>query len=154
MAGKFIVSYRDYGKPGEVSTVTFNTPDVNAGNIAAITTSADNLRLAMQAIMTEGSVEKRQLVAWVNDTKVAPVNPFSQREIKWVVKYHDASSLNQYRLEIPQADLSKLDPDNTDKALLTDTDVAAFITQFEGFHISPEGNASVVDEILYLSVKS
>lgn len=154
MGGKFIVTYRDYGVPGETSTVTFNTPEITAANIVAQTAAADALRLAMQAIMTEGSVEKRQLIAWVNDTKVAAANPFSQREIKWVVKYHDASTLNKWRMEIPQADLSKLDPNSTDKALMSDADIIAFVSAFEGFHISPEGNASVVDEILYISVKS
>jgi hypothetical protein len=154
MAGKFICTYRDYGKPGETSSVTFNTVDITAGNIVAQTTAADALRLAMEAIMTEGSIEKRQLVAWVNDTKVLPVSPLSQREIKWVVKYHDASSLNKFRLEIPQADLSKLDPNATDKILMTDPDVLAFIAAFETLHRSPEGNAAVVDEILFVSVGS
>lgn len=154
MAGKYLVTYHDYGKPGETSTVSFNSVDITAGNIVAQSAAADALRLAMEALMTEGSVEKRQLVAWVNDTKVLPTNPLTQREIKWLVKYHDASSLKDYRLEIPQADLTKLDPNATDKILMTDADVVAFIAAFEAFHRSPEGNASVVDEIIYLSVRS
>jgi len=154
MPGKYVVSYRDYGKPGEVSTVTFNTVDINAGNLAAQTADADTLRLAMEAIMTEGSVEQRQLVAFVNETKVLPVSPLSQREIKWAVKYHDNSSLQGYRLEIPQADLSKLDAFANDKIDRTDADVIAFIAAFENFHRSPEGNAVTVDDILFVSVRS
>jgi len=148
MAGKFIMTYKDFGVPKEVSTVVFNTPDVTAGNIVALTTQVDTVRLAMEQIML-GGIQQRQLVAWVNNTKIEPTDPFSQRESKWVVKYVDDSTLNPYHLEIPCADLNFLDPDNSGKADLDHATVGAFVTAFEGLHLSPEGNSVTVREILF-----
>lgn len=153
MAGKYIITYKDFGTPGELSTVTFNTPDANAGNIAALITDGDVLRVAMQKIMI-GGVQKRQLVAFVNETKVEPTNPFAQRETKWLVRYRDASSKNAYSLEIPCADLGKLDPDNSGKALMTDADVIEFKDAFEAYHRSPEGNAAELIEIVHVGRNS
>lgn len=154
MAGAFICTYRDYGKPGESSTVTFNSVELNAGNIVAQTTAADTLRQAMEDLMTEGSIQKRQMVSYINDTKVLAANPLTQREIKWRVKYHDAVSLKTYHMEIPQADLTLLDPNATDKMLMTDPKAIAFKTAFEAFHRSPEGNASILDILEFVSVGS
>lgn len=150
---KYIVSYRDYGTPGEVSAVTFNGADLTAANIVAQTADADALRLAMQELIL-GGVDKRQLVAWVNETKTAPASAYAQRENKWLVRYHDNVTTAKQTLEIPTADLTKLDPTSNDKILRTDADVIAFIAAFEAFVLSADGNPVTVDDILYVGRNS
>lgn len=151
--GKYICTYRDYGTPGETSTVSFPSADINETNYVAQAAAADALRTAMEAIMI-GGIDQRQLVAWVEDTAVAPTDPFAQREIKWIVKYHETASGAKHDLEIPCADLAYLDPNANDKILMTDADVVAFISAFEGF-VKREGTLDVeVDEILFVGRKS
>lgn len=149
-----ICTYKDYGAPGETTTLTFTGADLTAGNIVAQSAAADTLRQAAEALMVEAPIQKRQFVAWVNDTKVAAADPHTQREIKWRVRYHDAVTGKPQSLEIPLADLAKLDPNATDRILMTDADVLAFIAAFEAYQLSDAGNATVVDLIEYVSVKS
>jgi hypothetical protein len=151
--GKYVITYRDYGTPGELSTVTFPGADLTDTNIVAETTAADVLRAAMEALIV-GGIEQRTMVAWVNDTKIAPTVPFAQRETKWLVKYHQTGSGDKHTLEIPTADLNYLDPNANDKILMTDTDVLAFIAAFEAY-VKIDGSLAVeVDEILFVSRKS
>lgn len=151
--GKGLISYRDYGTPGEVSAVTVPMVDITSANIVAQTAALDSFRTAMEAI-TLGGLESRSLVAWTNDTKTAPSSAFAQREVKWLVKYHeDISNGPTHYMEIPCADLAKLDPNSNDKALMTDADVAAFVVAFEAV-VVVGGNACVVDEILFVSRRS
>lgn len=153
MGGKFLLSYKDYGVPGEIGSVAYNTVEITDVNIVAQTAALDTLRLAMEAISL-GGVQKRQLVAWVNETKVEPTDPFAQREIKWLVRYKDTSSDKEYSLEIPCADLQFLDPENSDKALMSGTEVAAYKAAFEAVVRSPEGNATEVIELLFVGRRS
>lgn len=150
---KYIVSYRDYGKPGEVGTVVFTGADLNAGNIVAQSAAADLVRTTMEAI-TLGGLEKRQLVAWVNDLKVEATDPFAQREMKWLVRYHDTVTTEPQRLEIPCADLQYLDPNASDRILMSDPDVAAFVAAFEAFQLSDAGNPVEIDQIVFVGRRS
>lgn len=145
---KIILSYADYGKKPEIGTAVFTGVDLTAGNIVAETTKADTLRTELEKI-TLGGIQKRELVAWVNNTKIAPTDPFAQREIKWVVYYHDNVTGKVWNLELPCADLDKLDPDTNDRADKTDPDVITFIAAFEAFQVSPVGNPVTVDYIAF-----
>jgi len=151
--GKFVITYRDYGTPGELSTVTLPSTDINAANYDAQAAAADAVRTAMEAIML-GGVQSRSLVAWQNDTAVAPTDPFAQRETKWLVRYHETASGAKHTLEIPCADLGYLDPNANDKILMTDPDVGDFIAAFEAY-VKIGGSLAVeVDEILFVGRKS
>lgn len=147
---KLVCTYKDYGIPGELSTVVFTGVDLTNLNIVAESAAADALRLAAEAI-TLGGIQKRALVAWENDTRVEPSDPFAQREMKWLVKYTDDVTSQKYQLEMPCADLQYLDPNNSDKALMTAGPVAAFVSAFEAFQKSPgDGNPVTVNEILFV----
>lgn len=151
--GKYLLSYRDWGNPGEVSTVTIPCVDLHAGNIVEVTTKLEALRAALEAI-TLGGNESKALVAWVNDAKSAPAGPRAQREIKWLVKYHEVTGGNPtHYLEIPCADLDLLDPDRTDAVDMSHESVVAFVEAFEAA-VTVNEHAVVVDDIIYASRKS
>jgi len=145
---KIILSYADYGKKPEIGTAVFTGVDLTAANIVAESAKADTLRTELEKI-TLGGIQKRELVAWVNNTKIAATEPFAQREIKWVVFYHDNSTGKVWNVELPCADLAKLDPNTSDRADMTDADVITFVAAFEAFQRSPVGNEVTVDYIAF-----
>jgi len=146
--GKLIVTFKDYG--GEVSTATFPGSDLTEANIT------DELS-QMTAIVTAlgdvalGKITKIQRVASVSPQEDVPAALFSaQRETKWLVRYHDANTFEKGTLEVPCADLTKLDSADRGRADLTDSDVAAFVTALEAYMVGPGGNAIEVDEIVHV----
>jgi len=151
--GKFLINYRDYGDEGETSLVTVPIVDITDANIVAQTTLLDTLRLAI-ADITVGGLENRQLVAWTNYTQTSPATAWAQREIKWRVRYHeDVANGTPHKMEIPCADLTYLDPNSTDKILMTAQEVIDFVAAFEAV-VNINGNSVVVDGIDFLSVRS
>lgn len=150
---KYIITYKDYGQPGEKSTVTFTGVDLTDTNIVAQTAAADALRQAAEDMML-GGIQSRQFVAWVNETKIEPGDPFAQREIKWLVTYTDNVTDEVFSIELPCADLTLLDPDNSDKALMSSVPVQAFKSAFEAFQRSPRGNAVTLKEVLFVGRRS
>lgn len=151
--GKFLVTYRDYGTPGELSTVTVPIIDLTDTNLVVQTAACATLKQAMDAI-TLGGTASRSLVAWTNDTKTDAESAYAQRENKWLVRYHeDIANGQTHYLEIPCADLTKLDPNANDKALMTDVAIEAFVDAFVGV-VMVNGNAVEVDEILFVTRRS
>lgn len=151
MVSKLQVTLHDYGTPSEKSTSEFRGVTLTAGNFDAQNTLMSNLVSALNGL-TLGNIIKTQRVSNVVESPETQVgmSPFSQRETKWLVRYHDTTSGNKFTLEIPTADLALLDPDNSDKILMTGAEAQAFKTAFEAYHISPDGAAAVLDEILFV----
>lgn len=148
--GKLVLTYRDYGPTGERSTAIFEGVDLTAGNFDAQVTEQNALRNAVNAI-TLGELTKVTRVAVESPQPGAnPASPFAQRELKWLVRYHDDVTGKRATLEIPCADLAKLDPNNEDIADTSDADIAAFITAFEAYVLGPSGNNAVVDQIVFV----
>lgn len=73
--------------------------------------------------------------------------PVAQRELKWLVQYHDTVTLARYTITVPCADVALLDPDNRPYALLSGGAMSFFVSQFNGFVLSPTGHAVVIDSI-------
>lgn len=151
--GKLVLTYRDYGTPGERSTAIFNGPDLTALSFDDEIALQSTLRDAVNAI-TLGELTKVTRVAVESPQPGAmPASPFAQRETKWLVRYSDTVTGDKATLEIPCADLTKLDPTARDKALMTDADVAAFVAAFEAYVLSPgtgtRGNTQV-DELIFV----
>jgi hypothetical protein len=152
---KLVLTYRDYGTPGERSTAIFEGQDMTALNYDAEVTAQNTLRDAVNAI-TLGELAKVTRVAQESPQPGAmPASPFAQRESKWLVRYSDTVTGKKATLEIPCADLAKLDPNSQDRALMTDTDIAAFVTAFEAYVLSPSGTLgnAQVDEIIFVGRK-
>lgn len=144
--GKLIVSIRDYD--GEASTVTFPTTDMTAGNFAAQAALITTLAAALEDIQL-GNTQRYTRVVSVSPQGVGPsADVDAQRERKWLVKYHDGTTFEKAKLEIPCADSQFLDPANRRIAeILFPGDMRDFRLAFEAVVVGPGGNLAVVDEI-------
>lgn len=149
--GNFSIRYTDYD--AEPSTASGACAVLTAVNFDAQAAAYLSFRDALAAI-TKGlrvgyshGLDEQTLAA-----KTAASDPLAQREIKWLVRYTDGvvDPSKTHRMEIPGADLTFLDPNNRGYADLDDADVAAFVSAFEAFVLSPAGNAVTVDSIQFI----
>lgn len=144
-------SFRDYTK--ETSPFRVNSGAITAVSIAGFLTAIGTGRTAIEGI-TEGIVAKE---TWVGDSTdlsaAAPTAVTAQVERKWLVRYHDTVTQKKYRAELPTAELvtGRLLA-NSDFADLTDTNMAAFVSWFNGFARSPDSdtNAVVIDSVQHV----
>jgi hypothetical protein len=99
-------SYLDFSN--EKSAVGVPVTTLTAGNFTAEMANLVTLSAALAAVtlgnLVGFTVEAERLV----NLGIAPVNVNAQREKKWLVRYHDATTLTKYTAEIPCADLSIL----------------------------------------------
>jgi len=141
----FTQSLCDYDN--EVGAWHVRSATLTAANFDAQATLRDALSAAVVDI-TVGTIVKqdygnREAVALGPDA-----NEESQRELKWLVQYHDNTTLDRYSIEIPCADVLELDPNDRAHADIGDAGhVDAFVTAFEAYVLSKAGNAVTVDEI-------
>lgn len=142
----------------EVASVGFQTGVITALNLPGVLTQFGTLRTAIGGIIL-GSIKSESLTAFnTNLNAIKPSDENAQRERKWLVTYADNTQYfdapinaianagygKVFGIEIPTADyVGKLLPDS-DKADLTDTDIAAFVTAFEALCKSPYGGAAKV----------
>lgn len=150
MPSRMTITLRDYSTPGELSTAAFSGDTLTAANFDAQALLMANLSGAVQDI-TLGTVKKVTRIALETVSAGAlPASPFAQREVKWLVMYHDANTGAKQSLEIPTADLQFLQPGSSDEADLTATEMAAFVTAFEAYVKSAAGNAVVIDKVRFV----
>lgn len=141
-------SFLDYS--GETSPVTIHHGAITPVNLAGFLTEFGQMRSAIDGISI-GTIQKEK---WVGDdtllSNALPANAFAQRELKWLVRYRDTTSNKIYNIEIPCADPTGRLVAGTDKADLTETNMAAFVTRFESFGRSPESDTHnvAVQEII------
>jgi len=142
MTSRHSRSYIDYSN--ELSTVSFNVPDITAGNIVAVVSDINDIGLALLDL-TLGNLKNTQTVlSFTGSNPNPPADPYAQRELKWLVNYRDDVTLKLYQMEIPTADLTGNLLTNTDQADLASADWAAFVTAFEAGAVSPDGNAVTI----------
>jgi len=123
MPGKLNLTFVDYSS--ETSTVGIHIPTLTAGNFAAEAALMDALVAAISDVSI-GNLQKDSRHA--AETKFAvgnAVNPFAQRELKWLVRCVDTNG-NAATFEIPCADLALLSP-NTDTLDVTSPEGAALV---------------------------
>jgi len=143
-------TFLDYSN--EKSPFSVNTGAITLASIAGFLTDFGALRTAIDAI-TSGTIHQEK---WVGDdtllSNTLPTNPLAQREIKWLVRYRDTTSNEIYTLTVPTADPTGLDGSSrarmipgTDLANLENTDMAAFVAEFEGIARSPEADDHLVE---------
>lgn len=146
--GRFSSSKIDYD--GEDSSYGFRTTVLTAANFDAQHT----LRVALTGAVTGITLGNTMKTTESNVdviTSNAPNEPNAQREKKWLVVYSDDVTEQEYRIELPTADLTKLDPNDRKHAHIGDAGpVDAFVTAFEAYALSPLGNAVTVKEITFV----
>lgn len=141
------LTFMDYS--GEKSTCSFNFDAVTVLNIVQHLVDFGALRAAIDAI-TAGTLVQDM---WVGDrtkfSNVAPTDENAQRELKFLVSYEDDATLNIGRMEVPTPDLSIADIllPGTDLANLAEPTIATFVTAYELFARSNDGNSITVTEI-------
>lgn len=133
------IPYTDHSK--ELSTAKFPVADaISDVNITA-------LFGAVEAITIGNSQQVELRLAVDKDVGVGgfPAEKSAQREMKWLCRYHDATTLKKYTLEIPTPDFADTGA-NSDFMDLLAGDGAAFVVQFELFVIATlTGNATILD---------
>jgi len=147
MAGIYTRTMIDYDS--EATTFRVRATQLTAANFDAQVALNVALGAAIVGI-TRGHVTK---IAYANEvvTQPTPDDPLSQRENKWLIRYHDASTGDKYTCELGTADLSVLDPNNRGFAQMGDADVVdAFVDAFEAYVVSADDNAVEIDSIQFV----
>jgi len=145
VTGQVTVSIADYD--GELSAARVNCTVLSAANFEAQATLRTTFRNALYA-MTNGELQKTQYGNVSQDSISNADTAEAQREKKWLVSYHDSTSLKRYSFEIGCADLTLLDAEDRAHAEIGDAGIVdAFVAAAEAFMLSPTGGAIVIDEI-------
>lgn len=145
--GTFYDARRDYD--GEVGSFRVNVAVLSAANFDAQAALRSSFTVALANIVGGNSDHFAIGNTYPGLEQGQPSDdPLDQRELKWLVQYHDTTTNKKYRCELPCADLSQLDPDDRKNANIGDAGaVDGFITAFEAYVLSEAGNAVEVDEI-------
>lgn len=147
---KYNITYSDYN--GEKSTFSCQTAEVSGAAVDMDAKELEfvNLQDAIAGI-TVGLKTKAERVQGDTVATGEASSVHAQRERKWLVQYHDGTTFKRYTLEIPCADLDQLDPNDKANAHIGDAGVVdAFVTAFEAYALTPDGNSPVVDEITHV----
>lgn len=147
--GFLSVTFMDYDS--ELSNVRFILPEWTALNFAAQLADVDTFMGAiagLPAAMSMGTMHKYTYGNEILSSITPPNDAEAQRELKYLVSYHDTTSLARFSLEIPCADTDVLDPDDRKHANIGDAgDVDAWVAAFQDLCLTPDGGVPVVDEI-------
>lgn len=136
------VSILDYSE--ESSGTSFSIGAITALSLPGFLSQFGDWKTALGNIVL-GTVSKDRWVGDATDiSNTPPATPNAQIELKWLVSYEGASTKKKFRQELPTADPSKCIA-GTDKADLTDADIAAYVTAFEAVAKSPDNDTEGVN---------
>lgn len=150
MAVTGVYSHTRIDYNGEKSTHRVRVAEITAANFAAQETARAAYGVAIAGICNGvfNQYNHGNQDFLTNDPSSSPLD---QREIKWLITYADATTGQLYRTELPCADLAQLDPNDRAHANIGDAGaVDAFVTAFEAFVLSPDGNAVEIQEITFV----
>lgn len=145
MAGKFVLTIRDYGTKPETSTATFRGATFTAGNIAAQLADQNTLETALDGIILGVIANRKRIADEVVVSGDSAASQYAQRENKWLVRYVGANE-KTYTLEIPTPDLTLLNLEG-DAADLANNAVSTFVEAFEAYVLDEAGGAVTVTRI-------
>jgi len=139
----------------EFSTTEFPLTLLTAANLAAQTTLLSNLKTALLALVMGNT---RQDVVTQSRPIISTSRPSSteaQREKKWVLRAHGATSGQKAQYRIGTADLSLLD-DGQEFLDMTGTEAAAFKTAFDAVvhNKNDQSELMVLDSIQYVGARA
>ncbi len=133
--------------------ITDYSNEKSSFSVTSITATAANLVVqqglaadlaAAVADLTIGELTKQQMGLIILDTPAIPTNVYAQREMKWLVQYIGDASGKVFRTEIAAPNATDNLVVNSDKADLTSTDWAAFVSAFEAYVRSPDNGTETV----------
>lgn len=136
-------------KDGEAGTVSVHATALVAGNFTAQMGLADDFLAALLDISNGVLFKDSRVAVETTYAPTLPTGPFHQRGIKWLVRARDTNG-NPVTFHVPVAKLDGaglLVGENLD---LTSTEGAAFKSATEAFVKSNDGEAVVVEEVIYL----
>lgn len=156
MAAQGTATYtiQDYSREKSVSQM--NVGVVTALSLPGLLTNLGTFKTALQGV-TIGTIFKEALSVYDNPTgNPAPTNVYAQREIRWIVHYHDNTPTfgletnnafgRAYTVEYACPDLSLLVA-NTDLMKIDSGAGQTFVTEFQDTFLCPSGGAIVVDYV-------
>lgn len=142
----FSMTLVDYD--GESTSFNVRVADLDALNFDAQDTLRTNFNASVNAI-TKGTIRRAGYQGNDIDSADAPNDVWAQREIKWLVRYHDTVTGDKFWVTIGTADTLYLNPNNKKVAHIGDAAVVDdFVAAWEAYVLSPDGNATAVDEIV------
>lgn len=128
----------------EKSRVEIYNGAITTASLAGFLTQFGAMRTAIDNI-TLGTLQQE---SWVGDRTVlsneTPTNNFAQRELKWRVVYKGNTSQKLFQIEVPTADPTGRLLPKSDRANLTQGQMAAFVTAFQDIARSPEDDTENV----------
>jgi hypothetical protein len=137
-------TYKDYA--GQSSAVEFLIPEVTSSNIANTISKADSVQSALDDL-TLGQLNRRAITMQVLEPSSASAsNALAARELKWLVVYTDNTTGKAYSIEIPCPKLTGNLTPGTEFANLSSGNWSDFISAFQGFAVSPDGNPVTVQK--------
>lgn len=146
--GVTTITYGDFGN--EKSAVRIRGIELTAANFDAQVTAS----VAVQDAIAAMTIGQKQRVVYANDNQIssaAAASALAQREVKWLVSFTDDTNGKKGTLEIPCADLTLLPAGGSELLDLTDTEAAAFVSAFESYARSADGNTVTVDQIAFVA---
>ena len=146
-SAQFFLTYRDYDS--ELSTVSLNVAPLDGAAVDWDTFEAKRTAIADAIADITIGIRAAEGFTQKNVVSILPAaSQAAQRELKWLVLYHDTTTLKRYRLEIPCPDTAQLDPNDRANANIGDSGVVdAFVSAFQTNALTPDGNSPIVDEI-------
>lgn len=136
-------NFRIVDTSGENSSFRVAGADVSSANYDAQQTQVIALSDAIEGLIIGQLAERRFTSSVAFPDTVAPSDPYAQRELKWLITYSDDVTGDLQQIEVATPDLSLLVP-GSDVLDLASTEGAAFVTAFETFARSKDGNAVTV----------
>lgn len=145
--GFYTRSLKDYD--GETTTFRVRAAQLNAGNIAAELGLQAALGTAIND-MVVGALNRITYGNEVDTPVIAATDKAAQRELKWLVQYHDDVTGEKLTAELGTADVTRLDPNSRGQAEIGDgAETDAFVAAFEAYVKSGVAeNAVTVDRIV------
>lgn len=139
------------GKP-ETASMEVPVTTITPANQAAVVTAWGNLLTAFAGVVLGRFVKNTLTLARdVTGAQIPATDPLAQRENKWLCRYHDATTFQNYVASLPTADLS-LHIANSEFVDLTAGAGLAVKTAWEAVVVSPSdaSHATVLDSMQFV----
>ena len=152
VTGKYSRTILDFD--GEKTVFEVTVPELTAANFAAQATLRSSLGVAI-ANITLGTVHKFDYGNTDGVSNTTPSSEVAQRESRWLVRYVDDVTQALYHVTLGTADLvAHMSASAKGFADLAEADIAAFVTAFEAYVLSPVGNAVTIQSIMHVGANN